>query len=108
MGVTPPVLFTALYACFFTISGVNGAYKYTDITYSSVSADKFKILNTEDSSSCEKYNAVAAYSSYPNNSVTCKCTSTNQLFYAASSNQVPKCSYENGGSLFGKLSFFFF
>ena len=106
MGFTPSSLFTAfyaLYACFFAISGVYGANKHVDITYSSVSADKFRILNTEDSSLCAKHNAViTSYSGYPYNSVTCKCTSTNQLFYAASSNQVPKCSYENNGRLFGK------
>ena len=104
MGFTPSSFFTAFYALYalYAISGVYGAYKYADITYSSVSADKFRILNTEDSSLCAKHNAVTSYSGYSYNSVTCKCTSTNQLFYAASSNQVPKCSYENDGRLFGK------
>ena len=47
MGFTPSSLFTAfyaLYACFFAISGVYGANKHDDITYSYVSISVIAVI----------------------------------------------------------------
>ena len=94
------ILYTVIYCSL--IGRVLGAFNYASIKYSSYIADEFTIQNSRDSSICSKYNSVHSYTSSYFNTVNCRCRTTNELFYAGSPNQAPRCSDEENGRLYGK------
>ena len=94
------ILYTVIYCSL--IGRVLSAFNYASIKYSSYIADEFTIQNSRDSSICSKYNSVHSYTSSYSNTVNCRCRTTNELFYAGSPNQAPRCSDEENGRLYGK------